>query len=168
MAQKDLKPVRTKEEAKERGRNGGIASGKARRKKRAMKNAAKLLLDMPIAQKNVVDSLSAMGFDDEDLTNQMAMIVAMWKEAMSGNVRAAEFIRDTAGQNVEKNNDAKAREMELRQRREEFEYKKEKDAGVTMELEDLDDIEEEVYGNNRSKLERPSEAPSETKKDNSV
>ena len=36
MAKEDLRPVRTKKEAKERGRNGGIASGKARRKKKLM------------------------------------------------------------------------------------------------------------------------------------
>ena len=33
VAQKDLKPVRTKEEAKERGRAGGIKSGEVRRSK---------------------------------------------------------------------------------------------------------------------------------------
>lgn len=32
----NLKPVRTKEEARKRGKNGGIASGKARREKRLM------------------------------------------------------------------------------------------------------------------------------------
>ena len=35
---KNLKPVRTKREAKERGRKGGIASGEARRAKRTFKD----------------------------------------------------------------------------------------------------------------------------------
>ena len=33
----NLKPVRTKSEARERGRNGGKASGEARRRKKTMR-----------------------------------------------------------------------------------------------------------------------------------
>ena len=42
----NLKPVRSKEEARERGRAGGIASGKARREKRDRKQMASDLLDL--------------------------------------------------------------------------------------------------------------------------
>lgn len=39
MANTDnLRPVRTKEEARERGRNGGIASGKARKERKLIKD----------------------------------------------------------------------------------------------------------------------------------
>ena len=31
-------------------------------------------------------------------------------------------------------------------KKKEFEYKKERDAGISQEIEDLDDIEEEIYG----------------------
>ena len=42
----NLKPVKTKEEARERGRAGGIASGKARRKKKLMASIyAEMLAD---------------------------------------------------------------------------------------------------------------------------
>lgn len=45
MAQKDhLQPVRSKLEASERGRNGGIASGKARRAAKIYSDAAKALM----------------------------------------------------------------------------------------------------------------------------
>ena len=135
MSMEDLIPVRTKDEAKERGRNGGIASGKVRRRKRAMKEATKLLLDMPLTNQSMEEDLKAMGFPEKELTNQMALIVSMWKEALKGNVRAAEFLRDTAGENASH-----------KQHVEEFEYKKEKDAGFAFEIEDLDDIEEEIYG----------------------
>ena len=46
VAQKDLKPVRTKEEAKERGRAGGIKSGEVRRAKKSMRETAKALMSM--------------------------------------------------------------------------------------------------------------------------
>lgn len=46
MAREDkLKPVRTKEEARERGRKGGIASGIARREKKTFRATLELLLD---------------------------------------------------------------------------------------------------------------------------
>lgn len=131
----NLRPVQSTEEARERGRNGGIASGKARRRKRAMRDAAKLLLDMPVKGDSISKALKAMGFDEKDLTNQVAMLVSMWKEAMEGSVSAATFLRDTAGQKVEQKQVDAA-----------FEYKKERDAGITQELEDMEDIEGEIYG----------------------
>lgn len=131
----NLKPVRSKKEAKERGRNGGVASGKARRRKRAMQDATRYLLDMPIASESVVNSMKALGFDEMDMTNQMAVIVSVWKEAMGGNIAAASWLRDTSGQNPTHV-----------QHQEEFEYKKDKESGITYEMEDMDDIEETIYG----------------------
>lgn len=145
-AEKNLRPVRTKEEARERGRKGGIASGEARRKKRTMKNAAKLLLDMPIASENISNTMKELGFQEEDLTNQMAVLVSVFKKAMNGDVRAAEFLRDTAGQNDAKNENRKIKKQQIEQRVNEFEYRKEKDAGVSQEIEDMDEIEGEIYG----------------------
>lgn len=131
----NLNPVRTKEEAKKRGSVGGKKSGEARRRKREMREAAKLLLDMPIKQDSVARAMQSMGFNDEDLTNRTAMLVSMWKEAMGGNVSAASFLRDTAGESVEQ-----------QQKQDEFEYRKERDAGISQEIEDMDEIEGEIYG----------------------
>lgn len=93
----NLRPPKTKEEAQKRGRNGGVASGISRRKKRSMKDAFKTLMDMPVSFENIKKQMRDLGFDDEDLTNQMAVAVSMFKEAMAGNVKAAELIRDTIG-----------------------------------------------------------------------
>lgn len=41
----NLKPVQSTEEARERGRKGGIASGEARREKATMKKTLEMLLD---------------------------------------------------------------------------------------------------------------------------
>lgn len=131
----NLKPVRTKEEAKERGRNGGVASGKARRRKRAMQDATRYLLDMPIANESIANGMLALGFEEQDLTNQMAVVVSVWKEAMGGNIAAASWLRDTSGQNPSHV-----------QHKEEFEYKKDKETGITYEMEDMDEIEETIYG----------------------
>ena len=57
-APENLDPVRTKEEAKKRGRNGGIKSGEARRNKRDAKNAMNLLLNMA-AKGQLKDNLAS-------------------------------------------------------------------------------------------------------------
>ena len=125
----------------------------------AMKKAANLLLNMPISEEaypTIIQTLQKMGFDDDLLTNQTAMLVSMWREAMEGNVRAAEFMRDTAGQNAQ-----------TIQQKKEFEYKKERDAGISQEIEDLDEIEEEIYGKGQESKEDQEVGP-ETKENDSV
>lgn len=74
----NLKPVRTKEEARKRGKNGGKASGKARSKRKALKEELLLLLSTNNMQKRVS--------------------LALIKQAMAGNTKAFEVIRDTIGE----------------------------------------------------------------------
>lgn len=93
----NLRPPRTSEEAQKRGRNGGIKSGEARRRKSGMKYVIQILMDMPVSFENIREQMKSIGIDDENLTNQMAIAVSMFKEAMAGNVKAAEFLRDTVG-----------------------------------------------------------------------
>lgn len=57
VSKKDLRPVRTKEEAKKRGRNGGIASGKARREKKTIREAFALLKDLPLDNEKLREQL---------------------------------------------------------------------------------------------------------------
>ena len=166
---KNLQPVRTKEEAKERGRNGGIKSGEARRRKRDMKAAATMLLDMGCWGPNMNSQMENMGIEEEDRTNQMAILVSMLMEAQNGSVRAAEFLRDTAGRNNDRNRDYKLRQKAENRAADEFEYRKQKEAGIEYEIEDLDDVEETVYGNESKEqvrqAEGQSEEPSEAKDD---
>lgn len=139
---KNLKPVRTKEEAKKRGRNGGIASGEARRKKRSMEQATKVLLNLPLTNESMEEAMRNFGISDEDMTNQMAIIVSMWREAVQGNVRAAEFLRSTSGQDPDN---------VLRKKM--FNYQKEKDAGDNIELEDLSVTDGEIYSDKTEKTD---------------
>ena len=44
--EQNLKPVQSEKEARELGRKGGIASGKARREKKTMRETLELLLEM--------------------------------------------------------------------------------------------------------------------------
>lgn len=99
--EQNLNPVKTKDEARSRGRNGGIASGKARREKKAMKETLEALLSMPMKSGKAADIETIKNFaalKGKTITVQEAMMIAMIQKALKGNVNAAEWIRDTAGQ----------------------------------------------------------------------
>ena len=79
MAGKDnLRPVSSKEEARERGRKGGLASGEARRKRKTLKEELLLMLSEGETQQSVT--------------------LALIEKAMSGDTKAFEVIRDTIGE----------------------------------------------------------------------
>lgn len=92
---------RTGEQQVETARKGGIASGEARRRKKTMKETAKMLLDMeiPDAAKELKAKLKVMGISEEDFTYQSAVMVGILNQAMKGNTKAAAFLRDTVGEN---------------------------------------------------------------------
>lgn len=97
---------RTTDEKREIAIKGGIASGIARRRKRDMKDAIDLLLSNPCKLKgkdgNALKKFAKeVGIPEEDMDNQMAMIISMFKVSLSGgknSVSAATFLRDTVGE----------------------------------------------------------------------
>lgn len=74
----NLKPVRTKSEARRRGKKGGIASGKVRKERKALREELLLLLSKDDTQEKVS--------------------LALIKQALNGNTKAFEVIRDTIGE----------------------------------------------------------------------
>ena len=80
---------RSKSEVRENGSKGGIASGKARRKKANLRKAFETILQAEVASLNVKKQLEELGFDS---TNEMALAMVMMQKAMKGNVRAFEQI----------------------------------------------------------------------------
>lgn len=101
-APENLDPVRTKEEAKKRGRNGGVKSGEARRNKRDAKNAMNLLLDMA-AKGQIKSNLEELGFKSEDQTNMVALQARLFSMAMSGNLQAYDRVLKISGNDPEEN-----------------------------------------------------------------
>lgn len=99
-----------REEAKKNGQKGGIKSGEVRRQRKAMKEQAELLLSLPF---NLTDKkgnelkevLKKLGIDEDNIDNQMAMIVALWKTALGNGrnqVTAIQELRDIIGDKDEK------------------------------------------------------------------
>lgn len=147
---------RAGEQQVEIARKGGVASGEARRRKKAMRDTAKMMMDMTIPDSltQLKAKLKAMGVDEEDITYQAAVMVGVINQAIKGNTRAASFLRDTMGENPS----LMLREKELEQRNAEFEYKKQMDAEQRSKEEEtstLADVIEEAY---RKRMEGEKDA----------
>lgn len=84
MGKKSVLPVLDKGEARRRGRNGGIASGKARQKRKELRELLEAALSLPDAGR--------------DMSNAEAIAAALVEKAKAGDVRAFEAIRDTVGE----------------------------------------------------------------------
>lgn len=91
----------TSEELRDRARKGGIASGKARREKKAFKETVEILLSMSMEngeEISVEDITSFKGIKGKNISVQEAILIAQVQKAMKGDTRAAEYLRDTIGQ----------------------------------------------------------------------
>ena len=120
-------------DAVENGRKAGVASGASRRRKRAMRQAAAMLLNTQIPMNErgpfmgtVKTLLKTFGYTPDDATSQDALLAGIMLEAMKGDVRAAEFIRDTAGESPALD----IRKAELKMRQEELKFKQEQSSGA--------------------------------------
>lgn len=120
-------------DAVENGRKAGVASGASRRRKRAMRQAAAMLLNTQIPMNErgpfmgtVKTLLKTFGYTPDDATYQDALLAGIMLEAMKGGVRAAEFIRDTAGESPALD----IRKAELKLRQEELKFKQEQSSGA--------------------------------------
>lgn len=100
MAKEDLifLSERTTEEQKKIATMGGIASGKARREKKLMKDQLKALLSLPLKNQKVKDGLKKLGLKADDIDNQMALVFALYQKGLKGDTKAFELIRDTIGE----------------------------------------------------------------------
>ena len=106
----NLKPVRTKSEARERGRAGGKASGEARRRKADFRRTLNALLTTEIDSTEWTPILKAMGLDS---TLESAVNMAMIKEALAGNVKAYVAIKDVLGQTSKSDTDLEEQQLRM-------------------------------------------------------
>jgi hypothetical protein len=97
----NLKPFEkggiSSEEAKERGRLGGLASVESKRRKKKLKELVELFGEMPTTER-MKDAMSKMGISENDMTNKMATVIGLYKKAMQGDVCAFNAIRDIMGE----------------------------------------------------------------------
>lgn len=89
------------ENAKELGRIGGKKSGEAKRRKKDMREALEIILDMPLKSGKVSDVEQIRNFAEtkgKNLSVGQALILVQVKKALNGDLTSAQFIRDTSGQ----------------------------------------------------------------------
>ena len=95
----NLKPVRSVEEAREKGRKGGIASGKARREKRDRKQMASDLLDLTMQGAGVDKIKKFFGMKDIELNAyQVTVLSCLMKAMQKGDTNALEKLLKIAGE----------------------------------------------------------------------
>lgn len=97
--EENLKPPTTSE-ARKRGQKGGVKSGKARKERKAMKETAEMILGLTLKDGTVTaleDIQSMAAANGKNITVQDAIILKQAQKALKGDIRAAEFIRDTSG-----------------------------------------------------------------------
>lgn len=84
--EENLHPVRSKEEARERGRQGGIVSGEARRKKKQFLDAVKWLAnsDIKIKDGTMFDVYKNNGIDISGLDPTQLATIGLWLGAVQG------------------------------------------------------------------------------------
>lgn len=96
--EKNLKPIRSKSEAREKGKKGGRKSGKVRREKRLLKDCMLELLDLPVAEVEEQKKLASMGLDAEKIDNRALLTSALFLKGVSGDVAAFKEIKELIGE----------------------------------------------------------------------
>ena len=96
--EKNLIPIHTRPDHKELSSKGGRANAERIRQQKQLRQTIEDLLTMPIKKGTVEEFHSIAEAQGKNMTAQDAMILAVMRKAMEGDVQALTFLRDTAGQ----------------------------------------------------------------------
>ena len=89
---------RTPEELREITRKGGIASGKARREKKTLKQIGDMIGSLDIKSPKNRAILKDAGIEDEDMINDVGMLFRLNLKAQSGDAKSIELLAKLRGQ----------------------------------------------------------------------
>lgn len=124
MNNENLKPPESTSEARARGMLGGIASGKSKRRKQAIRELISELLPMPVTDTKTVDKFSKFFPElDKDSLNYINLAFMRVLQDMTSSdtrpldrIKIIEFLRDTLGEKPIENikiDDARAEELHI-------------------------------------------------------
>lgn len=88
----------TPKERRENAKKAGKASGKARRKRKQLKDLFISILSTPIPQDYLKEKIISLGLDNEEKNYNTLIGMTTLTEALKGNMKAIELIRDTIGE----------------------------------------------------------------------
>jgi len=107
---------RSKSEARENGKKGGIASGVSRRRKKALRTALKEAMAMPLKELHPdmqAAIMKAAKLGDAELTVSDAVLGSIIRNACKGNSQMAKLLLDVLGETPDVR--FKERELKLRE-----------------------------------------------------
>lgn len=93
----NLIPVKSKEEARERGKKGGKAAAETYRKRKTFKEVFAALLPMNINSEKTSELANIIQDINPQMTAEQAIAMAQIYKAINGDTQAAIFVRDTVG-----------------------------------------------------------------------
>ena len=100
--EQNLKPIRTESEAREKGRNGGIASGAARREKKTVQKILGDFLDLGITQNRTMESLARKaGLSTDGSIKDLVTAVCVLNTLKKGDISELEKIAKLLGEQTE-------------------------------------------------------------------
>lgn len=108
--EKNLKPIRTKSEAREKGKKGGKKSGEVRREKKTFKDLAKTILSLSTADETMVELARSMGIENPD--NKQMVVIGLTLSAIKGNHNAFDRLLELTGEK-EQTTDEQAKQTDL-------------------------------------------------------
>lgn len=101
--EENLKPFtsdQNREEAKKNGRKGGIASGKAKRKKIVYKKIFEEITQLKLSKENHIQKLKELypEVTEDEMNYGVLSAFRILEKSLSGSTKAFEIVRDTMGQ----------------------------------------------------------------------
>lgn len=88
----------TEKERREMASRAGKASGKARAQKKTLRELAEIVGQMPVKNPKTIAIMQKAGFNTEQMTNDMAMMLGLQLKAQSGDPSAAKLLSELRGQ----------------------------------------------------------------------
>lgn len=103
--EKNLKPVKTKSEARERGRNGGIKSGQVRREKRTIQQILKTITDGDTTTLSQFASIARkLGLENDKSIKEVYSIIALLNSVKTANLGDLEKLQKLLGEDKQDEN----------------------------------------------------------------
>ena len=100
--EQNLRPIRTESEARKKGRNGGIASGIARREKKTVQKILGDFLDLGITQNKTLEALARKaGISTDGSIKDLVTAVCVLNTLKKGDISELEKIAKLLGEQTE-------------------------------------------------------------------
>ncbi len=99
MSIQEVNSRRSREKHRKDSSKGGKKSAEIKRQRKAMKEQMEMLLSLPFNLKDnngndISEMLSTLGIEKENIDNQMAMIISLWKTAIGNSNQKIQAVRE--------------------------------------------------------------------------